>query len=791
MKTLTVAIGLSLGVLARGVAFAQPYPEPTITYTVRRGDTCRRVAQQVWRAPDRVDLVHRYNRLGATLPHVLTPGATLVLPRSAGTREPDARVTRAEGSVTRIRTRPPSEQAARPQMDLARGDRVSTRSRSTAQVTFRDQTFLRLQENSTVLIYGPTQARAQTLEVAPSRVLLQNGTLEAGLLSLARSRDLTVTTPNRETVILRASEAGMSFTPPVRAQPRSNVRATRGSTTVSVYRGTAQARAGTRTLTVREGTALTIVPGQAPTPAHILVSAPAWTAGASDVLLFAGTQAPELRWEAVDRAVRWRVDIASDERFVDHVQDVSLESGERAWRPATLPPGRYQVRVRGVDNENFIGMPSASRVIQVVGVSTPRAEVTPDGTVRLQRGPNGEPDAFALTGAEGVALNGTPYTAPVAMGAGHVTLTLPAREGGASPAPLELNVEVVEPRAEVSAPTEPVATDATLARLSVALQSPDGTPYDGPPPTARVSTDWRAEVRASEVGRYDVMVLLPAGPRPATVDVSLTASWGASLGSATVRFAQPVVVTPPPPPPPPPPRRPAPPPDRRRGLGFRFWGWYTPPWMVGLFATEAGKGDWRGALSFTPGSELTFTTGPEYTFRRGNLDVVLGLQYTGLGAEPGYFHGTDEDDIDTERIESQLWLIYANVLFLWHTRVTDWFELQYGTGVGLGYVGGDLYRTQVHPAGGGLYDECTGLGMPDTMYCSNNNAHFRNADGTRFSEGRLSDTVSGSIPPVVPWVSLPHVALYFRPHRRFDFRLDGGFALIGFYAGLAAHVAWD
>ena len=77
------------------------------------------------------------------------------------------------------------------------------------------------------------------------------------------------------------------------------------------------------------------------------------------------------------------------------------------------------------------------------------------------------------------------------------------------------------------------------------------------------------------------------------------------------------------------------------------------------------------------------------------------------------------------------------------------------------------------------------LGCFDRPY--NGEKDYVNADGTRFSEPRLTASNSGSIPPVVPWLSLPHLALHFRPHRNFDVRVDGGFAVIGFYSGLAVH----
>ena len=217
-------------------------------------------------------------------------------------------------------------------------------------------------------------------------------------------------------------------------------------------------------------------------------------------------------------------------------------------------------------------------------------------------------------------------------------------------------------------------------------------------------------------------------------------------------------------------------------LGARFWIWTTPVWMVNLFAHVDNADQWSGATTFSPALE--------YVYRKGSLDLVVGLQYTSLatsGSTPGLIRGRSENDVALERIQSSLWTFSANVLFLWGSRINDWFEIQYGMGVGVSAVGGNLYRTQVTPAAGGGYQECGLAERGRTAYCDAANDHYVNADGTRFSEPRLTASPSGSIPPVVPWLSLPHVALHFRPHRSFDVRVDGGFAVIGFYGGLAMH----
>lgn len=222
---------------------------------------------------------------------------------------------------------------------------------------------------------------------------------------------------------------------------------------------------------------------------------------------------------------------------------------------------------------------------------------------------------------------------------------------------------------------------------------------------------------------------------------------------------------------------------REHSLGLRVWLWNTPAWMVGVFSHV--QGEWSGPLTVSPALE--------YVFRNGLLDIVVGIQYLDLGTSPGLIRGKSESDVALERVESQLWTLGVNALFLYTSRINDWFEIQYGGGVGVSYVGGDLYRNQVEPNGTGGYVDCRVRpppgGTPTTVsgggYCDQSNNHYVYSDGTRYSEPR--STSGGSLPPVVPFVSLPHVALHFRPHRNVDIRVDGGFGIIGFYGGLASH----
>lgn len=225
-------------------------------------------------------------------------------------------------------------------------------------------------------------------------------------------------------------------------------------------------------------------------------------------------------------------------------------------------------------------------------------------------------------------------------------------------------------------------------------------------------------------------------------------------------------------------------------LGWRLWWWHTPPFIVSLF-THVEPG-WPGGTSFA--------TGPEFVYRNGGMDIVLGGMFVGHGAPAGFFRGQNEPDNAMEMVRSELWGLYLTSHFLWGIKFHPMFELQLGGGLGLGYIGGNLYRSQAYfgPAQPGTPDAM----QPDAMErrwrdcyqpgvapeCGTENDHYtRSRTGSPYIEPNWFGR--GYVPVVIPHLSVP-VALHFRPHRNVDVRLDAGFAFIAFYAGGAVHVVF-
>lgn len=222
-------------------------------------------------------------------------------------------------------------------------------------------------------------------------------------------------------------------------------------------------------------------------------------------------------------------------------------------------------------------------------------------------------------------------------------------------------------------------------------------------------------------------------------------------------------------------------------LGWRVWYQSVPGFIVGLFAKiEDGWAGGGGAI-----------TGPELVYRNGSVDIALAVQYAGYYAGTGHLHGLNEGINATEQIRADLWSVQVTSHFLYGIRANRYFEFQIGAGIGAGFMGGQLRRYQARPTPGTTsgFTACTQADRMPSEPCNQNvNNHFADtADATTgygsggYSENNWIASGGGYVPLIIPWLSLPHMALHFRPHRNFDFRLEGGFGLINFYGGGSIH----
>jgi len=199
-----------------------------------------------------------------------------------------------------------------------------------------------------------------------------------------------------------------------------------------------------------------------------------------------------------------------------------------------------------------------------------------------------------------------------------------------------------------------------------------------------------------------------------------------------------------------------------------------PEFLLGLFLDEASGSDFP---SF----------GAEFTYRKDGFDIV-GSLFLARPEGQGPMRASGDPIEDTEWVETDLWAVFVSGTFLWSTSFTDWFAIEYGVGVGLGVVIGDVYRWEAYPDAEGNYQKCNREGDPNARFCESPGTYEPNqcGDGTGHygcHEGQWSS--GGDVPNVVPWLALPHLALRFKPIKQLMMRVEGGFGL-GFFMGASA-----
>ena len=370
--------------------------------TVRPGETCAALARRVYRAPTRTDVIHQFNPTVCPPQRRLAAGLVLRLPRRlppAPRPSPVAWLTALSNAV-QVQTQPTAEpRAARSNDALFRGTRVSTEARSSAELTFQDETQLRLYESTLVVILGDTSTRVRRTATARDTTLV-NGSLRAFLGELANA-------PSGSAAVAVGPVIGIvgRRPPPRRAAPRRPTQVAintaggrailrdgesqlsvsdgaRASTTLTVYRGSGQLRSGAQTVTVPEGFGARAEVGERIAPVHRLPLAPAWIAPPPRVLLnpsptLAGAYGPGVTPPGdtgVPAPAEWHVQVARDDAFA------ALESDARSplavdHLSAPLSPGEHFVRVSALDADHYEGpFGAVARVAVVSTALTPTAE---------------------------------------------------------------------------------------------------------------------------------------------------------------------------------------------------------------------------------------------------------------------------------------------------------------------------------------------------------------------------------------------------------------------------------
>jgi uncharacterized protein (DUF2249 family) len=435
-------------------AWAQQAPPEEDVYVVQPGDTCGSVARKVFGdATTGSTRLHALNKMGPP-PHKLEPGTVL---RIKG--DPDARLTFIRPEVNAKRAGKVEWREANAGQGLWRLDSVNTLRQAGAEVTFRDETRMQMNENALVVIYGEV-ARATDKVKKSGQVELLQGELNVSLAQL-RGEPVGVKMP-AAAVAARSKNLHVG----VDAQQMSRV---------SVFDGQAEVSAQGQSVQVPKDHGTRVEKGKRPEKPRPLPEAPQWAGGVRSVRLLLDDKGVDeaLAWAPVKDAASYRVELARDERFNDRVHGETVTATPEGLQSLAraLGVGRYYARVRAVDAAGLVGKPSAVRQVEVLRVKTERGMVGPQGLQGTY------PLELAVEGAEALdfRLDGAPTTHPVRVEkVGTHTLELLPR-GVPDARPEKLTLTVTPPRVDVD--LEPVAG---AFRVKVRVLDTRGTPLEGP-----------------------------------------------------------------------------------------------------------------------------------------------------------------------------------------------------------------------------------------------------------------------------------------------------------------------
>jgi hypothetical protein len=328
-----------------------------IQHVVKKGDTCASIAQQYYGDSRLVDVLHKANSALASVPppHNLKEGSiVLVPPKPAAESAPDARLTTVRN---RVEVLAPETRPGKPKDPLFRGNRVSTEASSSADVTFRDESQVKLGERTLVVILGDVKSAAKREDPAPAvnATQLVTGNLRAFMSGKSKSE-----------IAVQTSAANVAVTGG-EAQVGSDEKKT---SRLAVYQGQSSISAQGVKRDVVPGFGSKAELGKPPTVPKPLPVAPVWTKPPMRVLLDKGSGAPPIIGEYdlpnAAKAKEWRIQVGRDERFRDLVLDTKVSFTTKRFEGQTPGPGHYWLRVSAIDDDHFEGpFGEAARILVV------------------------------------------------------------------------------------------------------------------------------------------------------------------------------------------------------------------------------------------------------------------------------------------------------------------------------------------------------------------------------------------------------------------------------------------
>ena len=234
--------------------------------------------------------------------------------------------------------------------------------------------------------------------------------------------------------------------------------------------------------------------------------------------------------------------------------------------------------------------------------------------------------------------------------------------------------------------------------------------------------------------------------------------------------------------PPPEPPRPASQPAPSWWFGAYLQGAFVPSFMLKLFLDDAPTV-----------SNVGFGVTATHRNKDG-MSFVIGLGYAPYSFA-GPFRIAGDPEPDTEWLDSSLALLHLRGQMLWSTDIVDdMLSFEYGVGLDVGVVLGDMRRTEAYRGPSGEFQPCmgpdpVGLPSPSGGYCDRPQGVGQTDAYDAY--GAHYNVVEERVPPVMLVPMLPVLALRYTPIRELAVKLDASFGLMQFAIGLSAAYGVD
>ncbi len=384
--------------------------ESSGNHVVRPGDTLEEITLQYlgsakrwednWNKNRKIvedaDWIYPGERLRVLLPDGQVPGAAAIV----------------EGLANDVREKPnplPWEDAKESDL-LLPDDELETKEESSVNLKFPDGSHLVVTEASQVIL---GREWAQEPEEVDRNLI----TIELGQADLAR--DATPTAIDDIEIVI----SGATVKPRTDAAGALETRARLpgdGGAQLMVYKGESDLEAAGQTVAVGEGMGSSVAEGAPPSPPEELLTAPGELSPNKDTLYY--HPPAEFRWEEVQNAVSYTLELCRDDRCGELVKLVAGISG-LSWKPDDLPEkADLHWRVRGVSTSGLDGY-AGTESFTILGADT---DPDPPEVALRATGPHYVPPRGAMILGPGSSIEAEAHDA--ASGIEHQTATFDGAE---------------------------------------------------------------------------------------------------------------------------------------------------------------------------------------------------------------------------------------------------------------------------------------------------------------------------------------------------------------------------